>query len=257
MPSPLTASFTRRLRRALGLAASALLPATLPALDYAGGVYTQNFDSLVATNNTTGHTWTNDSTLPGWFASRSTYAATDATLGGSAANFVPTATAANVGLFSFGTANATDRAFGFRSTSSITSHTHLHLGLQLVNTSPTTLSRIQLRFNGEQWLRSSTTTVHSLIVEYKLGSATLSDTTGWTALSTVRFYSPDAATTAAATNGNASPWRVPLAVSIGDLNWNVGQQLWIRFTDSNESGNEHGSRWTTCASRPRLTVHPS
>ncbi|MEO8614063.1 MAG: hypothetical protein ABI600_02900, partial [Luteolibacter sp.] len=77
-------------------------------VNYTGGVYSQNFDSLPGNaNNTVNVVWTDNSTLPGWYANKATFGITDATLGGTASTFDPTNTADNVGLFSFGTAAAT------------------------------------------------------------------------------------------------------------------------------------------------------
>ena len=102
-------TFTRLLTACAILAGAALHA----QVSYPGGVYSQNFDTLQGTtNNTTGVTWTDNSTLPGWYSSHTNYGVTNGTMGGTAATFDGTSVAANVGLFSFGTAGSVDRALG-------------------------------------------------------------------------------------------------------------------------------------------------
>src|SRR5689334_22933561 len=62
-----------------------------------GSTYTQNFDSLSNTGTT--NVWTDDSTIPGWYSTRTVYLASTGTLN-------------NGGLFSFGNAGDTERALG-------------------------------------------------------------------------------------------------------------------------------------------------
>ena len=61
------------------------------------GTYTQNFDALASAS--TGHTWTDGVTLPGWYSSRTTYNA-------------GTGSGTTGALYSFGSASSTERALG-------------------------------------------------------------------------------------------------------------------------------------------------
>jgi hypothetical protein len=223
------------------------IPTTLAALlvtaslsnaqvSYTGGVYSQNFDTLQGTtNNTTGVTWTNNVTLPGWYSSHTSYGVTNATMGGSVATFDGTATAANVGLFSFGTAGSTDRALGSRATSQVAGNTNIYYGVRLVNNTAQTISSFTVTFTGEQWHKNGGTTAHTLPVQYLLGATDISTGT-WTSVAT--FTSPVNTTTIATLDGNAAANRRGVSGKISGISWAPGAELWVRVADGNESGNE-------------------
>ena len=79
------------------LASSALAQASLTTL---GVPYTQSFDTLPASGSAT---WTNNSTVPGWFHART----------GTGTTIVANDGSSNAGnLYSYGTGTATDRALG-------------------------------------------------------------------------------------------------------------------------------------------------
>ncbi|NJR43460.1 MAG: hypothetical protein HC767_13170 [Akkermansiaceae bacterium] len=158
-------------------------------VSYTGGVYSQNFDTLQGnTNNTTGVTWTNNSTLPGWYSSQTTYGVTNGTMGGTAATFNPTGTAANVGLFSFGSSSSTDRALGSRATSAVAGNSNIYYGVRLVNQTAQTISSFTVTFTGEQWHKNGATTAHTLPVQYLLGATDIS-TGSWAPIATFHLLS--------------------------------------------------------------------
>ncbi|MEI6179054.1 MAG: hypothetical protein WCS43_19340, partial [Verrucomicrobiota bacterium] len=81
------------------------------AVTYTSGTYQQTFDSLSGVS-----TWSNDSTLAGWYAA--TTATTSITAIGTGSGSTTTA-----GLYSFGTAGTnavTERAFGFYASNAFT-----------------------------------------------------------------------------------------------------------------------------------------
>jgi len=94
-------------RRSAGRALSALLflsvaaPATAQvSLTTLDTPYTQNFDTLPASGSAT---WTNNSTIPGWFHART----------GAGTTIVADTGASNAGnLYSYGATATTDRALG-------------------------------------------------------------------------------------------------------------------------------------------------
>lgn len=229
--------------RLLTLAAACLatITAAHAQVSYTGTPYFQSFDTLAGTtNNTTGVTWTDNSTLPGWYASKTSYNVTDATIGGSASTFDATNVANNVGLFSFGTAANAERALGMRSTSQVAGNDPVRVGVRLVNNSGQTLTKLSVAYRGEQWYASTQSAAHTVTVDYQIGATSL--TTGtWTAASALTFTAPiSTGTTARALDGNATANRRGLAVQLTGLSWAPGQELWIRFNDANQSGNEQG-----------------
>lgn len=219
-----------------------VLPLAQAQVSFTGTPYTQTFDALQGTtNNTLNVPWTNNSTLPGWYLSKATYSVTDGTLGGSAAAFDSTSTAVqNVGLFSFGSAASAERAIGMRSTAAIAGNTPIHVGVRLVNNTAQTITRVSFAYTGEQWFKSSTANnTFTLTSTYQFGATSL---TSGTWLSTgVTFTAPiTAGTTATALDGNVAANRRGVAGSLSGLSWAPGQELWLRISDNDQAGEEHG-----------------
>lgn len=208
-------------------------------VSYTGGVYGQNFNTLAGTtNNTSGVEWTDNSTLPGWYASKSTYSVTDGTLGGSAAAYTATNTAANVGLFSFGTASNTDRALGSRATALVAGNDPVLYGVRLVNNTTQTITSFSVIYTGEQWFKTGKTTADTLLLDYQVGATDLSAGTWTTAAGT--FTSPINTATAATVAGNTAANRRGVAAKVTGVSWAPGTELWIRFRDTDETGEEQG-----------------
>jgi trimeric autotransporter adhesin len=204
-----------------------------------GTTYSQNFNTL---NGVT--TWTNDSTLPGWFAA--TTATTSITSIGSNTGSTTTA-----GLYSFGVAGTnlvSERALGFAPSNSFTGSAGAGigaLGLSFSHTVPSPMTSFTLTYDGEQWRKDNTVT-QSITVQYQITSsaintASLVSATGWvSAGSALTFNSPLITTGATALDGNASANRVAgLTATVSSISWSSTQNLWIRFVDLNDSGNDH------------------
>jgi len=219
------------------LSALLALPLTGTAqVSYTGGVYVQNFNSLQGTtNNATGVTWTDNSTLPGWYSSHTAYGVTNGTMGGTVTTFDGTSVAANVGLFSFGAAAGTDRALGSRATSAVGGMTNIYYGIRLKNDTAQAITAFSVMFTGEQWHKNGGTTAHTLPLQYQLGATSISTGT-WTAVTT--FSSPVNTATIASLDGNAAANRRGVGAKISGISWAPGAELWIRVADGNESGNE-------------------
>jgi hypothetical protein len=54
------------------------------------------------------------------------------------------------------------------------------------------------------------------------------------------FTSPVASTTAGAVDGNVAGRVGNLGLAATGLNWESGQTLWLRWSDRNDNGNDHG-----------------
>ncbi len=209
-------------------------------VSYTGGVYNQDFNTLPGTtNNTLNAVWTDNSTLPGWYASKAGFGVTDGTIGGTAATFLATNVANNVGLFSFGTAGNADRALGSRATSQVAGNDPVLYGLRLVNNTAQTLTSFTVSYTGEQWYKSGDTTADTLLVDYQLGAAGISSGT-WTAATGGTFTSLINTATAATVAGNTAANRRGIATKVAGVSWAPGAELWVRFRDANDSGDEQG-----------------
>ncbi len=220
------------------------LPLTGAAqVSYTGGVYLQDFNTLQGTtNNTANVTWTDNSTLPGWYSSKSGYQVTNGTMGGTAATFDATNSANNIGMISFGSASSTDRALGSRATSTnslSTTNAPVQYGVRLVNSTAQTITSFSVMFTGEQWYASTQSAAHTLQVDYSIGATSL--TSGTYVSNFTTFTAPViTGTTARSLDGNSSANRRGVARLVTGLSWAPGQDLWLRITDTNESGNEQG-----------------
>jgi hypothetical protein len=204
----------------------------------AGTTYSQDFNSLPATGGN--NTFLNDSTLTGWYLTNISPVVVSTNLRADNGN-------QNSGAFySYGTNGVnptTDRALG--SIASGTSGTNI-FGVQFVNNESFALTNFNLSIAVEQWRRANNTTqrpetnLFSFQV-FNAGAGNLTNNAaGWIALSVFDMVSTNILSTAVAVlDGNASTNRY---VTVGDvaLDWQPGQELWLRWVDINNGGNDHG-----------------
>ncbi|MEH2239058.1 Calx-beta domain-containing protein [Nostoc sp.] len=187
------------------------------------GIYSQNFNSLA--NSGTSIPWVDDSTISGWYATRT--------------NYIPGSGSNNTGgLYSFGTTG--DRALG--SVSSGTTGT-IYYGLRLQNNTGSSITNLQVGYTGEQWRNGGNTSPQQLKFSYQIGSTLTNLTTGtWNSATSLDFTSPIATATAAALNGNQvankvviTPITITLATPIAN-----GEEIILRWEDIDDGGNDHG-----------------
>jgi hypothetical protein len=194
---------------------------------------TQNFDTLATSG--TANTWTDDSTLPGWYAQFTTPTTSPTTYRADAGG-------SNTGaIYSWGTGTSTERAFG--SVSSGTPGT-IYFALKLTNATGGTITSLDINFNGEQWRNGGNTSAQTLAFQYQVASpGTITDantpTTGWTAFNALDFVSPTVGATPAALDGNAAANRTAKSANL-PLTVNNGGEVWLRWMDINDTGNDHG-----------------
>ncbi|MDZ8138979.1 MAG: Calx-beta domain-containing protein [Nostoc sp. DedQUE04] len=189
------------------------------------GTYSQNFNTLAASG--TSIAWTNDSTISGWYATRTNY------ITGTGSNNTG-------GLYSFGSANNAERALG--SVASGTTGT-IYYGLRLQNNTGSTISNLQVGYTGEQWRNSGNTSPQQLKFSYQTGSTVTSLTTGtWTSVTSLDFTGPIATATAGAIDGNQianrtviTPVIITLATPIAN-----GEEIILRWEDIDDGSNDHG-----------------
>lgn len=196
--------------------------------------FTQNFDAM-----TTAGTWTNNTTpITGW------YAKTDATA--SITTFgLNTGSTTTAGLYSFGSTSASDRALGFATTNAFfgaSGSGKAYMGWRLVNNTGAAIEQLTITYTGEQW-RKDNTVSQTLVVEYQTGTTVTDLTAGtWTSAGAgLTFTSPIITSGAAALDGNLSANRVAdltATITFGTPLPN-GEEVMIRWTDLNDSGNDH------------------
>ena len=219
---------------------SAPLAKAQVSLTTLGSPYTQNFDSL-ATSGTT-NAWADNSTLTGWYAQFSATPANPTTYradsGGS-----------NTGaIYSWGQLGVNvlaERAFG-----SLSSGTPVNVltAVRFVNNTGSTISSLDVSYFGEQWRDggAATPVAQTTFFEYQVANAgAITDantpSTGWTSVSSLDFTSPTFTNTGAgaAIEGNQAANRTAKSATI-TVTVNAGQEIWLRWRDPNDAGNDHG-----------------
>ncbi len=196
------------------------------------GTYSQNFDSLA--NTGTGIAWTNNVTLPGWYASKSA-GSQDVT------NYNAGTGSSTTGAFySFGGSGSTERALG-----SLASGTpgNFAYGIRFTNDTGFARTNFIVSYTGEQW-RVANTGLQQLTCWYRLGgSLTNADASSallWTALPALDFTSPNTNATQTL-NGNVATNRTVFTnVGLAGVTVDVGQELFLRWFDVDDAGNDDG-----------------
>jgi MYXO-CTERM domain-containing protein len=228
---------------AFNLVGALLLTAGLPLVSQAqislatpAATYTQSFDSLATTG--TAVAWANDSTLAGWslFTGAGNAISTYAANNGSS----------NAGAFvSYGSTGSSERALGVLASggayfgSPASGAVAGYIALALVNNSGLAFDSFTLSFDGEQWRNGGNAAAQSLTLQYGLGSSFGTVASWLAAPAGFSVTSPVATTTAAAVDGNVAGLQAGLGGTV-NLDWAPGQTLWLRWTDLNDAGNDHG-----------------
>lgn len=205
-----------------------LASSALAQLSFTGTTITQNFDSLPASSSAT-------FSLAGW-AARTTATSSITSVSAHAGSTSPSGV-----LASFGTGSALDRALGFHPTNSFTGASGSGLGfiwVRIQNNSGANITDMTIGYTGEQW-RNDNSSVQSLNFSYMVNASGYNDS-GFTSVSALTFNSPKTGGTATALDGNLAANRTALtntvtfATAVAD-----GETIWLRWTDLNDSGNDH------------------
>ncbi|HRI46683.1 MAG TPA: choice-of-anchor D domain-containing protein [Ignavibacteriaceae bacterium] len=173
-----------------------------------GQTITQNFNSLA--NSGTSNTWTDNTTIVGWYSNRTAYIGNDGS-------------STTGGLHSYGSTSSTERALGGLSSGSATPV----FGVRLKNTSGATLTSFDVSFKGEQWRQTANSQI--LTFEYLVGAISLSSGT-WTSVSALDFTAlktGTAGTLDGNASGNFSNKSTTITVSVSN-----NDEIWFRWTKS-------------------------
>ncbi|MBV8037305.1 PEP-CTERM sorting domain-containing protein [Roseateles sp.] len=186
--------------------------------------YSQNFDSLPASGSVT---FVNDSTLPGWSLYRSNGTALTVTAGNGSNN--------GGGFYSFGTGTSSDRALGSVASSSTGT---MNYALALTNNSGAALAGFTLLYDGEQWRNGGNTNVQSLTFDYGFGSSY--STVAWQSAGAGFNFNSLVNTATAGTVDGSSVGKTANIGGTVTTGWAAGQTLWVRWTDIDDVGADHG-----------------
>jgi endonuclease/exonuclease/phosphatase family metal-dependent hydrolase len=198
-----------------------------------GGTYPQNFDSLA---NSGSPTWTDNSTLVGWYASKQV------------APNVITAYRADNGngnagaLYSYGATASMNRSLGCLESGT---PGNIAYGLRFTNDTTFGQSNVMISFSAEQW-RVANTLTQTLAFSYQIGNG-LTNADGanvltWTNFSALNFAAPITGGTAGALDGTASANQIIFSnVVLTGVEVQPGQELFLRwYLAKPSSGSSHG-----------------
>jgi uncharacterized repeat protein (TIGR01451 family) len=208
LPSPLPSADAKSL---------AVQPLSVP--------YTQTFDTLA--NSGTNITWTNDSTLPGWYSSRTAYSTN-------------TGSSTTGAQYSYGVSTAsTERALGSLASDTTGS---IYYGVRFHNDTGVNVNGIVITYTGEQWRVVSNTqaSTQSLAFAYRIGAIVTDVVSGtWTNVNALNFVSSVTSTTSSPLDGNAAANRRTIS---GTINFTLppDQEIMFRWQDINDDGSDYG-----------------
>jgi endonuclease/exonuclease/phosphatase family metal-dependent hydrolase len=204
----------------------------LPGVSFAqvslgGGTYLQDFNSL--TNSGTA-SWTDNVTLPGWYASRSVapHSVTNYNAGNGSS--------ATGAFYSFGEPGSSDRALGSLASGGVG---RLAFGIRLLNDTDSALTEFRVSYTGEQW-RAGSSARQTLACSFQIGSALTNadapNDQAWTPCAGLDVVCPNT-NAAGALNGNAPSNRVIFtAVPLPGVVVSPGQELFLRWEDVDDPG---------------------
>jgi hypothetical protein len=225
----------------LNLTAILTVSMALPAfaqINISDGNYSQNFDSLSMTG--TANPWTENATLPGWYAAKNLPLPTGAVV----AAYRASAGAENNGaLYSYGPTNVAERALG--SVGSGTPGSHIY-GVRIKNDTADGKT-LKISYAGEQWRDggNASAATQPLVFSYRIdnGEITSPDpntNSSWTVFPALTFITPSVGTTAKSLDGNNATNRTVFSnISLPDVLL-PNQEIFLRWIDVNDAGNDHG-----------------
>jgi hypothetical protein len=194
------------------------------------GTTTQTFDTLPASGSAT---FTDNSTIPGWYAQRT----------GTGTTIVAGDGSNNAGnLYSYGTGTAIERALGSVGSGNAAQGSFAW-GVQFQNNSGNILDFGILSYTGEQW-RNSAAAAQTMTLWYMTSSSAITSLTpgvdtAWTPVASLDFSSPVTGGSASALDGNLAANRTLLSFDLG-ISLNPGEFIMFRWSDIDHSGSDHG-----------------
>jgi uncharacterized protein len=196
------------------------------AITNPGDTYSQSFDALA--NSGTTNAWDDNVTIPGWYSTRTTYAASTGS-----------STAGN--LYSFGASSDGERALGAQPSGTTGS---IYFAVRLSNATGAELTALDIVFNGEHW-RAANANPHVLQFQYQVaaaGAVTGANTpaSGWFPLTDLDFVSPTLSTVGAIDGNDPSNRATLSAVLIEPIP--DGHEIWLRWVHdiAVNTGSRHG-----------------
>lgn len=232
------------------------------ALTPSGLTYSQDFDGLIRT--TTAETWVNNANtisandnprligLAGWTVASYTNTT------GISTTYIPLIRAGDGSsttgsFYSFGSTGAADRALGSLPSdgTTATGAGSFRIGVSFINNTPDTITGFTFSYTGEQWRKGQIPVAtgaqnNQFVVSYATfgaGTGSLDSGPYSASLAGATFNTPfdGGDNIGAALDGNAAANRITgLGATVTDLTVLPGQEIWLRWFDSNSTSADHG-----------------
>jgi autotransporter-associated beta strand protein len=213
-------------------------------INYVSGSYFQDFNNLISTTGTS-MSFTGQGVVPldvihngtpinGWQFSKFAGSSADPKFivdDGAAASFGGIASGAT---YSLGAAGSNERSLGSLASGSLTPV----FGGVFVNNSTSTYTAFTLSYTGEQW-RDGNGGINTLNFGYGVGNTDVLNGT-FTAATGLNFSSPvnGGGVGDVALDGNLPANQTAKSATINGISWGPGQTLVVRWTDTNDGGND-------------------
>lgn len=195
--------------------------------------YTQTFDGLASSGIS--NAWLQDSTIPEWWAFRfpaAPNAWTDVT------NYIANpGDTANGSLYSFGAASSNERSLGSIGSGNDASG-HFRYGTGFTNGFSGAITSILISFRAETWRVGTPGNNNNVDFQYSVNATGVNDNAAtWTDFDSLDFAQATTTTTGPL-NGNTN--FLSISNSIGGISVASGSTIWIRWTDIDHAGADHG-----------------
>lgn len=210
---------------AVALAIFIVAPASAQIPYIGGTTLTENFNTLASPPPAL-NPWTNNVTLPGWYAADG---------GGAVTQYhANNGSSASGNLYSYGADGDPDRALGSAASNATGA---IYFGVALQNAHPTwVLTSFTASYFMEQW-RDASEDDWFTFFEYRMNATGIDDPGAWTPVPAGDLWSI-LSDNSGALNGNVV--NAPITVTVNGLNWLPGDTLWLRWRDPNDPGSDHG-----------------
>jgi len=218
-----------------------------------GTAYSQNFNGLTGGTDGSAYSWTQNTTLLGWYVDEQlTTAANTCCDDQPLLETSITTTTNNAGsIYICGDASG-DRSLGSRAAGSTGT---CWIGVRLVNNTGNVITSLYVDYVGEQWsIAENQTNVNTLLFSYQVGPTVTSLTAGsWTnatALNFTQIYTSSQSASLGGSactgtsnqclglNGNNAANRVRISGCI-TVTIPIGEEIMLRWTDVNDAANDH------------------
>ena len=234
----------KRIIAIIGVVGIVSLAAQAQVLLSSGLTYSQNFDTLATSSAGGAPSWTDNSTLLGWYARRAATTSTGPYGSFTYASLRLSNGSENNGwVYDYGTWSSTDRALGSVGSGTIKSNA---FGIEIRNDTANAVTLDNIAYTGEEWRigQGNTANANTLWFGYQTSSSAITDplnTSTWTAFTALNFVNPVFATTTyGPIDGNAAGNYTSISSTMTGITLNPGDEIFLRWVDPDETGNDMG-----------------